>query len=373
MITVKDLVKRAPARVVATTLAVGVGLSTLAFAPAALAASDSASTPAVTTHAVSLGEQRAALAYWTPQRRAAAKSADVLSLAPAKATQNQPVIPTGKPAQVAGSGAANSASAASNAAADALSPLAYPFPYSSFNVATGNYTHFPYRLNGKIFFNNNGGSYVCSGTSVASYHGTTEEDEVWTAGHCVSNTSLNSPGVFDSSAEFIPAYNGTSNNYAPYGIFVATRYSVATNFFQHGDISVDEGAFEVGRNSAGQTLGQAVGWDGFAWNHSSNENFVAFGYPQASPYTGNLMVEDIASTASSYSWPGGAGQPLIGIGNPMTGGSSGGAWDIDWTSSNAGYIDGHNDYKFFSQPNAMYSPYQDSLSNTVRCFGASSC
>jgi hypothetical protein len=85
------------------------------------------------------------------------------------------------------------------------------------------------------------------------------------------------------------------------------------------------------------------------------------------------MVQDDASTASSYSWPGGSGQPLIGIGNPMTGGSSGGAWNIDWNSSSGGYIDGHNDYKFYAQPNAVYSPYQDSLSNTVRCFGASSC
>ena len=57
----------------------------------------------------------------------------------------------------------------------------------------------------------------------------------------------------------------------------------------------------------------------------------------------------------------------------MTGGSSGGAWFIGWSDSGEGSIDGHNDYKFNAQPDAMYSPYQDSLSNTVRCFGASSC
>jgi hypothetical protein len=33
----------------------------------------------------------------------------------------------------------------------------------------------------------------------------------------------------------------------------------------------------------------------------------------------------------------------------------------------------HNGYKLNAQPLAMYSPYQDSLSNTVRCFGATSC
>lgn len=178
--------------------------------------------------------------------------------------------------------------------------------------------------------------------------------------------------MWDSFAEFIPAYNGAAANFDPFGIFVATSFSTTSNWLNSGDISVDEGAMQVGTNGSGQTLGQAVGWDGFAWNWSTSENFTAFGYPVASPYRGNFMVEDIASTASSLNL-GGQGQPLIGIGNPMTGGSSGGAWDVDWSASNGGFIDGHNDYKLNAQPLAMYSPYQGTLSNTVRCFGASSC
>lgn len=239
-------------------------------------------------------------------------------------------------------------------------------------MPAGDYTQYPYALNGAIFFTNNGQDYACSGTSVGSAQGTSDEDEVWTAGHCVSNSNLNSPGVFDSFAEFIPAYNGTAADFDPFGVFVATSFSVAANFLDNGDLSVDEGAIQVGANANGETLGQAVGWDGFAWNFSTSENFTAFGYPVQSPYTGNFMVEDIASTASSLNL-GGEGQPLIGIGNPMTGGSSGGAWDVDWSTSSGGFIDGHNDYKLNAQPLAMYSPYQDNLSNTVRCFGASSC
>jgi hypothetical protein len=57
----------------------------------------------------------------------------------------------------------------------------------------------------------------------------------------------------------------------------------------------------------------------------------------------------------------------------MTGGASGGAWDIGWSLTQPGWINGHNDYKYGNQPLAVYSPYQDSLSNVVRCFGASSC
>lgn len=57
----------------------------------------------------------------------------------------------------------------------------------------------------------------------------------------------------------------------------------------------------------------------------------------------------------------------------MTGGSSEGAWNISWSDTGPGFINGHNDYKYSSEPLAMYSPYQDSLANQVRCFGAGSC
>jgi hypothetical protein len=354
-------------------------LSSPSTSLAATASPARAGTAAVSTRSVSKAEQMATLRYWTASRRASARSIGTISVSPAEVHRATAVIPSGKPGKVAGGDPARSTSSRPTAA---LAPAAhthgliaasYPYSYDSFYVPTGDYTDYPYALNGAIFFVNNGVDYACSGTSVGSAQGTSDEDEVWTAGHCVANTSLSSPGVWDSFAEFIPAYNGASSDFDPFGIFVATDYSTATNFLNNGDISVDEGAMQVGTNAAGQTLGQAVGWDGFAWNYSSTENFTAFGYPVASPYNGDYMVEDIASTASSYTWPGGEGQPLIGIGNPMTGGSSGGAWNIDWTTSASGYINGHNDYKFNAQPLAVYSPYQDSLSNTVRCFGASSC
>ena len=100
---------------------------------------------------------------------------------------------------------------------------------------------------------------------------------------------------------------------------------------------------------------------------------MAFGYPAASPYNGKNLIEDIAATAGQDSNGGADSVNPVVIGSPLTGGSSGGAWNIDWTDSGPGYIDGHNDYIYTSQPDAMYSPYQDTLSNEVRCFGASSC
>ena len=370
-------IKRVSTYVLAGTVAAGLAASALipSSASAAPAKTKAKAAVSVTTKSVSAAAQKATIAYWTPARRAAAINADIVTTASPKLVskaQAANIHVTGKPGRVAGSGGSASLARLSSTRTPALA--AYPFPYTTSKVAFNKYTSFPVDLNGKIFFTNNGNGYVCSGTSVGSYHGTTLENEVWTAGHCVSNTNLSSPGVFDSFAEFIPGYNGTKSNYAPFGIFTATRYSVATNFLNNGDISVDEGAFEVGTSSTtGRTLGNAVGWDGFAWNQSVSQHFHAFGYPAESPYNGKLMIQVSANEAAQVTWSGGQGQPLLGMGNPMTGGSSGGAWDIDWTPTNAGYINGHNDYKFDSQPKAVYSPYQDTLSNTVRCFGASSC
>ncbi len=376
-------VARSRSRFIIATVASAVVLSApvAALAMAAPATAAPAAASAVGGHSLSAAQQQATLAYWTPARMKAAIPVDVVTANPAAVKAVTPADPAnrGKPGLSPGGRPewATDSSGAIGGTASSVAPqsFSYPYPYTSFNVPNADYTQTPYLVNGKIFFTNNGTNYVCSGTSIGSSKGSSDENEVWTAGHCVVNTNLSSPGVWDSSAEFVPAYSVNSKGVQkePFGVFVASNFESATNFINNGDISVDEGAMHVGKNSSGQTLGQAVGWDGFAWNYSSDEQFVTFGYPAASPYNGNAMVEDIGASASTYTWPSGAGQPLIGIGSPETGGSSGGAWDIDWTAQGPGFVDGHNDYKFDDQPDAMYSPYQDSLSNTVRCFGASSC
>jgi len=127
----------------------------------------------------------------------------------------------------------------------------------------------------------------------ASYHGRSLEDEVWTAGHCVANTESDSPGVYATNVEFVPAYNGTASTVTgryPFGVFTATRTEVPTAWLDDADRSVNEATMEVGTNSRGQTLGQAVGYEGSVYNEPVSENFTAVGYPAASPYTGNLIT-----------------------------------------------------------------------------------
>jgi len=330
-------------------------------------------------HRLPEADAAATLAYWTPARMQAAKNVSVvIAHAPTTASPTA-TKPDGKAGTVVGGLPAGlPASAAHTGAASAASPdaFSYPFPYDSFTVPTGDYKKFPWSMNGAIFFVNNGGDYACSGTSVAGVNGSSDENEVWTAGHCVANTE--GGNQWDSSAIFIPGYNGAATNFDPYGEFVVYNLETTSGWLNNGDLSVDEGAMLVGTSTKKPTenriLGNLVGWDGFAWNWSSDEQFVTFGYPVASPYNGNSLIEDIAATAVSDTGIGGsASTPPIGIGSPLTGGSSGGAWNVDWSDTGPGYIDGHNDYKYGSEPLAMYSPYQDTLANEVRCFGASSC
>jgi hypothetical protein len=270
---------------------------------------------------------------------------------------------------------------AAAAPAGAVSPDAfnYPYPQDSFTVPANDAQAYPWSLNGRLFFSNDGGNYSCSATSVASASGPKDENEIWTAGHCVVSSAGNNQ-VSDSSAVFIPAYNGNDlwmaeKFWAPFGEFAWAGFWYITNaWYFNSDVTEDEAAMIVNNSDlTGATLGQAVGWDGFAWNQSVNQQFVAFGYPAEAPYNGNVMIQDLGATAGQDGIGGANGTEPVIIGNPMTGGSSGGAWDMGWNLASGGWIDGHNDYRYANVPLAMYSPYQDTLANTVRCFGAANC
>lgn len=317
--------------------------------------------------------QQQTLAYWTPARLRATAGDGIMNAGPRPRAELPAGHPTGNPASVPG-GLPRGPGSAPIYRGPAPRParITSSYTYRSFSVPAADYTKYPYSVNGRLFFTRGKGSGSCSGTVVGSYHGSKDENEIWTAGHCLAEN-----GVMDSSAVFIPAYNGNKSDSDPFGKFTWNGgWESNTAWIDNGDATEDEAAMTFGTSSTtGKNLGNAVGWDGFAWNWPVNENFTAFGYPgdPSPPYNGKSMIEDIAPTAGQDSISGANPVEPIFIGNPMTFGSSGGAWNVDWTSSSPGYVDGHNDYGYSSQPDAVYSPYQDTLSNEVRCFGASSC
>ncbi|HEY5012865.1 MAG TPA: hypothetical protein VIK61_09195 [Acidimicrobiia bacterium] len=365
-------------RLLVTLAASAAGLLLASLAPSALASAAPARSARASASGAVIGgrvkvDAKAIQAYWTPARMASAKNVDIV-IAKTPVTSRLHEVHAGKPGAVAGSTPA-AAGLAGRIAGVTPDAFTYPFPYSSWNVPGGYYKKYPWAVNGKIFFTNDGGNYVCSGTVVPSVNGTGNENEVWTAGHCLVNTEVNDQAL-DTFFEFVPAYNGTKIGRAvnPLGVFTWNgTWETTTAWYYNRDLSEDEAALLMNPNAKGQILGNRTGWAGFAWNQSTDQQFVAFGYPAASPYDGTLQVTDLGASAVLDTGIGGARPYPIGIGNPMTGGSSGGAWFMGWSELGTGYVNGHNDYKYNSQPLAMYSPYQDSTSNLVRCFGAASC
>jgi V8-like Glu-specific endopeptidase len=326
----------------------------------------------VAVHRVGAKQQQQASAYWT---RARLQSARPYPLPKVRATGG-PVggistDATGRARAVAGKlpKGARPAATVAPLGARALASVepalySYPFPFTRYDVDLPLYnaafTHtgvYPYIAVGKVFFTQNGSNYVCSGASVVS---AAAFQTVWTAGHCLNDGSQ----TFNTNTVFVPAYR---NGNAPHGLFTATVLVTTSAWHNNGDFTRDLGAFRVGLNGAGQTLQSRVGSLGFAWNQPRAQHYNDFGYPAAAPFTGLVMVTCQASHAYDDITIPGAGPDPFAIGCDMTGGSSGGPFIKNFKSAN--YINGHNDYKYINPalPLAMFSPYFDTLANTVRC------
>jgi hypothetical protein len=193
------------------------------------------------------------------------------------------------------------------------------------------------RTYGKVFFTSFGVNYVCSGTIVNSEG----KSEVWTAGHCVSDRQ-----AWNYNWTFVPNY---TNGSAPYGYWYAYQlWTTSAWFYNNNDFANDVGAAVMYRNN-GLRITDYLGGQGIAWNQPIGLYVCSFGYPQAYPFNGQSLV-----AACGYTYNGGGG--TIFMVNDMTGGSSGGAW-LAYFNGQWGYINGHNDFKYTSLPQYMYSPY----------------
>ena len=216
-------------------------------------------------------------------------------------------------------------------------------PWTSEEVTTP-YTQQPTSTHGKVFFTLGGTDYVCSGTALLSAN----KSVVWTAGHCVNE----GPGDFATHWQFVPAYkDGT----APLGVYVADDLITSSAWADQGDFSYDIGAAIV-RPSGGTALTDRVGGRGIAFNYSRDQNYQAYGYPAAPPFTGERLWRCTSPPQTSDS---SANPPTMGIGCDMTGGSSGGGWIV------GNDVFSVNSYGYRNQPNVMYGPYQGSVAESV--------
>ncbi len=296
--------------------------------------------------------QQALAEYWTPARMLAAKPASELASVKAAAagtrsfdtTASQPQGPAGQVMPAAPKTEPKAETTAANT--QTVAPLSY-----NPNYPIG---HPVARTSGKVFFTQNGGNYVCS----AGVVNTEGKSIVWTAGHCVASGT----GSWSTNWTFVPNY---VNGSAPFGYWYSSWLWTTTAWFYNSDFANDVGAAVIDRNG-GYRIADYLGAQGIAWNQGSPQFVYAFGYPQASPFNGAILIAE-------YGYAYNNGDGTIYQVNDMTGGSSGGYWLMAF-DGNWGYINGHNDFKYNGLPQYMFSPYYGnqvaSLYNDVRYISA---
>lgn len=292
--------------------------------------------PTVTKN-ITVAQQNAALAYWNHARLAVAQpfsmpvdTGDPAASAFALADPLSIGIPGSSPAGVAAPNAAAIAKKAyaadwkaqsSAAMVEDVVPTGTSQVYTSYvaNSYAPMQTIYPHVWVGRLAFN----AGYCSATAIS-------KNNIVTAAHCVFDTTNN---VWYNNWVFTPAYRAGS---APYGSFAASTCTILTawqslsgSFSINGWTKYDVAVCTVGKNSAGQTLNQAVGWAGRTWNAGYSNNYHDMGYPFKN--TSNVSLPNAGAylrlcTAESFAQT----TDTLGMGCNWGPGISGGPWMLGY-------------------------------------------
>lgn len=188
----------------------------------------------------------------------------------------------------------------------------------------------PYSPVGKLFMTFNKKNYVGSAWTVAN-------QGVFTAGHCVYDKSN---GGWADNILFVPQYDAGTE---PLGRWVATQLASLRGWTSNKDFKYDLAAFKVDK-----AIGNKTGISGWMANYPPNQGCITgIGYPAAPPFDGKNMW----SSTGKYI----GGSNPIQAWNDMTGGCSGGPWQV-WRNG-VPYANGVNSFRYNSDPQSMYSPY----------------
>ncbi|MFD4936439.1 trypsin-like serine peptidase [Streptomyces virginiae] len=293
-------------------------LSVLLAAGALVASALTAATPSIAADAPASFRQQHTQGFWTAERMRAAVPLDVTAVPGAART---PVATSATPTTVAPTAAA--------------SPTAFPQAGGAWTAGGA-----VVKTSGRVFFKMGDRTASCSGDSITSANGST----VITAGHCVKYQ-----GAWHTNWVFVPAYN---NGSAPYGQWSATKTFATDQWAASEDMNMDVGLAVVAPLN-GQTLSQAVGAQGIAFNGGYNKKMYSFGFPAAAPYDGSKLVYCSGNSGKDF---------LLtqdhSLGCNMTGGSSGGPWFQDFNEATGlGTQVSVNSFGYTFLPNRMYGPY----------------
>ncbi|HSI61213.1 MAG TPA: trypsin-like serine protease [Ideonella sp.] len=184
---------------------------------------------------------------------------------------------------------------------------------------------YPFTAIGRLFFNIDGLTYVCSASMI-------KPGVVVTAAHCVSNFGDNS---YHTDFQYVPVY---SNGVAPFGVWTPQFVAAHTKYLNGtttcwsdapGVVCEDDVAVMVLTPKNGKFAGQSTGYLGYGWDGASfNDDNLAlltqFGYPVDSD-GGEIMQR---TDSQAFVDPEAAGNTILG--SEQRGGSSGGPWVADW-------------------------------------------
>ncbi len=259
------------------------------------------------------------VAYWTPERMAAAVNLDLVKVTSATASSIRDRKPSGPPMRT---------EPAAPTVADHSGFATLVVPTASITV-------------GKVFATlPGGGSGMCSAATL----NTGKKRLVVTAGHCVHQGA---GGRWLTNWQFVPGYR---NGVRPYGTWAASELTARTAWINTGDPAEDLGIAIMNTNGAGQRIVDVVGGNGSSINYGYSINITSFGYPEA---INNGQTLQYCQGPTSYLI-----DQLIVMPCNMTQGASGGPWMRLYDNSTGyGYINGVNSLSNLN--GSLVSPYFD--------------
>ncbi|WP_018157769.1 trypsin-like serine peptidase [Demetria terragena] len=207
-----------------------------------------------------------------------------------------------------------------------------------------------YKQQGKMFFLDPSkpapkNRFVCSATSITAGNKST----VLTAGHCLHKGSGGTQAGFMKEVVFVPAYKDGA---APYGQWKGVNASTTNAWATSANYAGDVAYFTVGK-VGGKTLADTVGTTGIAFGatHQGSQTY-AFGYPADAPFDGS---DPYFCSGKSFA---GLSAGTKGLNCRMTGGASGGGWEVGLNvSTGAGSAISVNSYKNKFDVSRMYGPH----------------
>ncbi|MFC3999504.1 trypsin-like serine peptidase [Nocardiopsis sediminis] len=257
-------------------------------------------------------DPRDMLAYWTPERMAAAEPLGSLLDG---VTRDLPLP-----------------------ASQVIAPQAAPRPDSTGTrwTAGGKVT----RTTGRVFLTMDGRDFTCSASVVNAGN----KDTVVTAGHCLKDGT----GAWAKNWTFAPGY---ADGDSPYGRYPAREMLVAPEWSDQADDSFDFG-FAVLGTDGGDHVQSRTGAQKIAFDRGQSDPVYAFGYPSTGRYNGRSLHYCSGSTR-----PDQGGTTANGMACTMTEGSSGGPWLSDFNTGNGtGTITSVVSFKYADDSRTQYGP-----------------